>query len=48
MTSEPVWRQAHVVADVLLGTGIFAFAVWSILTLPRTIEIGAARRTAAG
>jgi hypothetical protein len=38
MTDEPVWRQAHVVADVLLGAGIFAFAVWSILRLPRTIR----------
>ena len=36
MTSEPLWRQAHVVADVLLGAGIFAFALWSILTLPKT------------
>jgi hypothetical protein len=38
MTDEPVWRQAHVVADVLLGAGIFAFAVWSILRLPRTFR----------
>jgi hypothetical protein len=42
MTDEPVWRQAHVVADVLLGAGIFAFAVWSILTLPRTIRAATA------
>jgi hypothetical protein len=38
MTSEPVWRQAHVVADVMLGAAIFAFAMWSIVTLPRTAE----------
>jgi hypothetical protein len=36
MTAEPVWRQAHVVADILLGASLFAFALWSIATLPRT------------
>jgi hypothetical protein len=45
MTDEPLWRQAHVVADVLLGAGIFAFAVWSILALPRTVEAPTARLT---
>jgi hypothetical protein len=36
MTDEPAWRQAHVVADILLGAGIFAFALWSIIALPKT------------
>jgi hypothetical protein len=36
MTDEPAWRQAHVVADVLLGAGVFTFALWSIVALPRT------------
>jgi hypothetical protein len=36
MTDEPAWRQAHVVADVLLGVGVFTFALWSIVALPRT------------
>jgi hypothetical protein len=35
MTSQPAWRQAHVIADVLLGAGVFAFALWSILALPK-------------
>jgi hypothetical protein len=38
MTAQPAWRQAHVVADVLLGASIFAFALWSILTLPKAYE----------
>jgi hypothetical protein len=36
MTSEPAWRQAHVVADVMLGASVFAFALWSIVSLPKT------------
>ena len=36
MTDEPAWRQAHVIADVVLGTGVFAFALWSIVALPKT------------
>ena len=36
MTAQPAWRQAHVIADVLLGSAVFAFALWSILTLPKT------------
>ena len=36
MTAQPAWRQAHVIADVLLGVAVFAFALWSILTLPKT------------
>jgi hypothetical protein len=36
MTEQPVWRQAHVVADILLGASVFAFALWSILALPKT------------
>ena len=38
MTEQPAWRQAHVIADVLLGASIFAFALWSILALPKTCE----------
>ena len=38
MTEQPAWRQAHVIADVLLGVSIFTFALWSILSLPRTYE----------
>jgi hypothetical protein len=38
MTAQPAWRQAHVIADVLLGASIAAFALWSILALPRTYE----------
>lgn len=36
MTGEPAWRQAHVIADVLLGASVLAFALWSILSLPRS------------
>jgi hypothetical protein len=36
MTDEPAWRQAHVIADVLLGASVFAFALWSIVALPKT------------
>jgi hypothetical protein len=36
MTDEPAWRQAHVVADILLGASLFAFALWSIVSLPKT------------
>jgi hypothetical protein len=36
MTDEPAWRQAHVVADILLGASVFAFALWSITALPKT------------
>ena len=38
MTAQPVWRQAHVIADILLGASIFAFALWSILALPKSYE----------
>lgn len=39
MTDQPAWRQAHVVADVLLGASLFAFALWSILALPKTMRV---------
>jgi hypothetical protein len=29
-TDMPLWRQTHVVADILCGIAILAFAVWSI------------------
>jgi hypothetical protein len=35
MTAQPAWRQAHVIADILLGACMFAFALWSILSLPK-------------
>ena len=38
MTDEPAWRQAHVVADVLLGASVFAFALWSIVSLPKRMR----------
>jgi hypothetical protein len=43
MTDQPAWRQAHVVADILLGAAMFAFALWSIVSLPKTSETLAAR-----
>jgi hypothetical protein len=33
MTDAVWWRQAHVAADILLGTAMLAFAVWAALTL---------------
>ena len=27
-TSMPVWRQAHIVADIACGVAVFAFALW--------------------
>ncbi|MEA2495944.1 MAG: hypothetical protein QOJ29_3855 [Thermoleophilaceae bacterium] len=42
MTDEPVWRQAHVVADIVLGSAMFAFALWSILVLDPSTERPAA------
>ena len=36
MIDQPIWRQAHVVADILCGTGVAAFALWTILALPKT------------
>ena len=38
MTAQPAWRQAHVVADILCGAAIAGFALWSILSLPKTCE----------
>jgi hypothetical protein len=35
MTDQPAWRQAHVIADILLGTTMFAFGLWSIVALPK-------------
>jgi hypothetical protein len=35
MTDQPAWRQAHVIADILLGAGMFACALWSITALPK-------------
>lgn len=35
MTDAIWWRQAHVVADILLGTAMLGFAVWVALNLPR-------------
>jgi multisubunit Na+/H+ antiporter MnhC subunit len=43
MTDEPAWRQAHVVADIVLGSGMFAFALWSIVALPKTYRTLTAR-----
>lgn len=43
MTGQPAWRQAHVVADIVLGAAVFAFALWSIASLPRTHRTRAAR-----
>src|SRR3982751_6928808 len=36
MTDQPAWGQAHVIADILLGAAMFAFALWSIVSLPKT------------
>jgi hypothetical protein len=36
MTDQPAWRQAHVVADIVLGTAMFTFALWSVVSLPKT------------
>ncbi|HVI34899.1 MAG TPA: hypothetical protein VM684_01585, partial [Gaiellales bacterium] len=36
MTEQPAWRQAHVIADILCGVAVASFALWSILTLPRS------------
>ena len=36
MTDQPAWRQAHVIADILLGVSLFSFAIWSIVSLPKT------------
>ena len=33
MTEEPAWRLAHVVADIVLGAAIFAFGLWSFLSV---------------
>lgn len=30
MTDAVWWRQAHVVADILLGIAVLAFAIWSV------------------
>ena len=32
MTDEPVWRQAHVVADILLGMAMFGFGLRALLS----------------
>ena len=32
MTEEPVWRQAHVIADILLGMAMFAFGLRAFLS----------------
>ena len=32
MTDEPVWRQAHVVADILLGMAVFGFGLRAFLS----------------
>jgi hypothetical protein len=37
MIDEPIWRQAHVVADIVLGVSVASFALWSILQLPRSV-----------
>ena len=31
MTGEPVWRQAHVVADIVFGFAVFAFGAWALM-----------------
>ena len=33
MTEAVWWRQAHVIADILLGAAMLAFAVWAALSL---------------
>jgi len=35
-TSMPAWRQAHVVADILLGIAMFGFVMWA--TRRRTLS----------
>ena len=35
MTDEPLWRQAHVVADILLGMAVFAFGLRAFLSARR-------------
>jgi hypothetical protein len=43
MTDAVWWRQTHVIADVLLGVAVLAFAVWTALVLaPR--EAGGSTR----
>ena len=32
MTDEPLWRQAHVVADILLGMAMFTFGLRAFLS----------------
>ena len=35
MTDEPLWRQAHVVADILLGFAVFGFGLRAFLSARR-------------
>lgn len=34
-TAMPWWRQAHVVADIVLGAAVLGFALWSVATRDR-------------
>ncbi len=43
MTDAVWWRQAHVIADIVLGLAVFAFAVWAA----RGVRRGAPIRRAA-
>ena len=42
MTDEPVWRQAHVVGDILLGLAMFGFGLRAFLS-PRGESSGRSR-----
>jgi len=33
MTDAVWWRQAHVIADIVLGAAVLAFAIWTALVL---------------
>lgn len=39
MTDAVWWRQAHVVADILLGLAMISFAIWAALRLPRRAPV---------
>lgn len=40
MLDEPAWRVAHVVADIILGTAMFGFGLWSFLTASASRRVG--------
>src|SRR4051812_9644856 len=39
MTDAPILCQGHVVFDILLGLSMAAFAIWSIVALPRVASV---------